>query len=344
MTAGKNNKSPENLKNEKGNKALIIKSILILAVLSGLQFLLIFTIGSNKLKQLDKNSLYNINITKILDLDFPSLNEDHINDILNKLKKDIKTKLGFNLSFKIRKTILINNYISSSDSLFDTDSAKAYFKKNQTYQLHLTKDMSWLELLLKKDLSKKLLSNYYKIKNPKNLKKVITQNFIKNFKKNILIRNNKGIPVFALPSKIPSSSSAYWSYIASHQSKSDFIISNSPIFFPSGKTPADAVSRGGMVNFMITDSRRSMQGSLILSYYSVLKQNYTTRIRKNILSELALQGFAMLLNRVSYDSDNTRSLLYPAFGYNYKRWYLNGRRKINEIKMEKLKDFGGDQL
>lgn len=321
----------------KRNRSFVVRAFAVLILLSALQFVLIFTLGDDSLRPLDRKQPYNLHVTRVLNLNFPYLTDAGFRDFLNLLARRIDEKLGFQVRFSLRRTVLIDNFIDTRNTFFETAMARSFFKRAQMVAGDWRSNFSWLDTMLRDPRQRALLEQHYGTNS--NLKQRIRKDFLRQMEKNVGIRDANGNPQFANANRIPASSSAYWALLVGSQKNSDFLVTNNPVFFPSIHLPPDAVTRGGLMITLLQAAERPLGGALACSLYPFLAVTPNPDAASptepvSVVAEAALQGFARLMLRRRLTLSGPDCLTYPLFGFDYEAWYRNGRRRLCNSKQE----------
>ena len=300
------------------NSRIVYIGIAVILLLSGLQFFLILTLGDDSLKPLARDRVHQVVVNRVIDMRFPSFREPVFRRFLARLSNRIVRRTGFRVSFLVKKTVLAENYISQEDTIFTTSAARDWFRKRGVeFPCRQGKNFDWLNAILGDPVKRKVLAVRYGRGATAALKKRVAEDFTRRFKKLRGMRDRYGKRYFDEGGCFRAAA-VCWAYLLSGQVNSDFIVSNAPVFYPSSVTPADAVTRGGLVYSLIANSRRSLQGVLLLSLYPV--HRLPAAKRAGVSVRLALQGFARLLLRRPFEVRNKKSLLYPVFGNGLQKW------------------------
>ena len=108
---------------------MVYLGVLVILLLSGLQFVLILTLGDDSLKPLERGKVYPLVVTRVVDLNFPSFDQKEFESYLSTLSNTIQRRLGYQVQFIVRKTVLVENYISADDMLFGSRAARKWFAR-----------------------------------------------------------------------------------------------------------------------------------------------------------------------------------------------------------------------
>jgi len=297
--------------------------VAVIFLLSGLQFFLILTPGDTSLKPVEPGRVHQVVVNRVIDMNFPSFDDGGFRQYLSQLSNRITRRLGFRVRFLIKKTVLVDNYISGDDMTCNSSAARDWFRRHSVSKPCWTgRRNDWLDVVLADPGKRAILAKHYKSRDLALLREKVKKDFLARFSHLANLKNRQGRKLYR-ESACFRAAAACWAYLLSGQVKSDFIVINFPVFYPSAVTPVDAVTRGGVIYSLIANSNRSLQGVLLMSLFSAHKFGTTGRLHAAV--RLSLQGFARLLLRRSFEIRDGRSLLYPVFGGNLKRWLATDR-------------------
>jgi hypothetical protein len=314
------------------NKKFIFSAILVLLLLSGIQFLLLFTVTGEKLKTLDPNETITIEVVQVIDLDFDFFSETEFQEILTALEREAQDKLGYTVTFAHARKVMSNEYADLQNIFIDTRAANAWFSSQLAVPKGWQTNFSWLDAIMQRPAARQILESHYGAQENDALTSAIRQDFTQRITDNLAILDNK--------EQEGLSSSAYWHYLLKEQSDGDLVICNIPIFYPSALTPVDAITRGGLQVSMIAASTRHLGGVIGLSSWPVLASQQTSRkIKQDIFTRMALQALARLLYRQEYALQPEGNLLYPMLGDDYFMWYTTSPGRLPENKPQPVKSF-----
>jgi hypothetical protein len=319
----------ENPGSRTGNRRVVLIGAMAIVLIAAVQFLLLFTVGNERLKPLDPQGEFQLQVTRVLDLDFPDLGEERFMAYLDRLRIAIKERIGYRVSFSVRKTILIDNFLAADDPVFDTGVARSWFRNQHSAIEDWQTNFRWLADLLDIPENLQVLAAHYGLRDRERLEGAVRVDFLERAARHLAITNLRGEPVFIGGRKLQSAASVFWAFLIANQSRSDLVIANGPVFFPSVQTPVDAVTRGGLVLTMLERSERPIQGSLAVSLYPLLAAPFSDETKRDdFLVQMSLQGFARLFLRRDLQTGDPASLLYPVFGDAYEEWHGSGNRGL----------------
>lgn len=316
---------------KRGNYRIVYLGIAAILFLGALQFLLILTLGDTSLKPLDKGKVHAISVTRVVDLGFPSLDKEAFDVYLSSLSNAIRTELGYTVAFTLRRTVLVDNFISADDMQFGSRAARNWFARYRAVDpCWQGADFGWLDLILQDARSRAVLERHYGTRGTA-LRERIIKDFSIRFRALAEMKDAAGRPVFTDKACFRAAAIC-WAWLLSSQLTSDFVVTNTPIFHPSAVTPAGAVTRGGLILSLLTGSKRPLQGVLAFSSFPVRDAG----MRERVL--YTLQGFARLLCRRPLSLAHEDGILYPVFGGRERQWAA-GKRRYYPSDTDILKEF-----
>jgi len=320
------------------NTRFILAAIAALLLLSAIQFLLLFTVTDEKLKPLDPKTKIQIEVVQVIDLDFSFFSEAEFQEILTNLGRDAQEKLGYELVFTQGRKIISDEYANPHDVFTDPKTADTWFSSQLAVSKGWQTNFAWLGAIMQQPASRRILESYYNAGEGA-LNSVIRRDFTEKIARHLEIRDMHGSPVFSDKRQQGLSSSAYWHYLLGKQADGDLVICNIPIVFPSALTPADAVTRGGLLTSMLAPSSRPLGGVAGLSCWPILAAQYPRKTALEIFERMALQALARLLHRQGYALQPEGNLLYPMLGEDYLSWYTHGTGRLAEDRPQPVKSF-----
>ncbi len=298
------------------NGKIIKTAIFVILMLSVLVIFLISNLSDKSYKLLDSKIKHRITIARVLDLRYLRLSEAGFILFLGNLEKSIKAELGYTVEFKFVKTVLVDNWLSASSDIFNTQAAKDWLRSQGAVTNATLSSYSWLKSSLDSKSNKQILSSYYNQ----------SDNLIDKIKKDFA---GKIILLFKLVPHLKKEkakiSAAYWSYFMANYVNVNFVVTNSPIFLPFNNIPVDAISRGGLVLNLLTKSKNKAGKSYLLSLYPIFRKLRTDKIGLNMASRIALQGFSSYLTGIPFSVDSS-SALYPPLGNDFLEWQNRKKR------------------
>jgi len=322
------------------NKKFILAAILVLLLLSGIQFLLLLTVTDESLKPLDPAAEITIEVVQVIDLAFAFFSENEFQDILAALEREALDKLGYKVVFVQARKVMSDEYADLQNIFIDPKAANAWFSSQLAVPRGWQTNFAWLDAIMQRPAARQILESYYGAHDNDSLMSIIRQDFNQKITRNLAIRDIHGTRVFDNQQQEGLSSSAYWHYLLKEQSDGDLVICNIPIFYPSALTPVDAITRGGLLTSMIAASSRHLGGVIGLSSWPLLASaQYSRETVRDIFTRMALQALACLLHRQEYTLQPGGNLLYPMLGDDYFLWYTTSPGRLPENKPQPVKSF-----
>ncbi|MDR2733450.1 MAG: hypothetical protein LBC99_02255 [Spirochaetota bacterium] len=323
-----------------GNQKLIALAILVLLLLSAVQFVFLLVIRAEKLPPLDPGTEIALEVVQVIDLKYSFFSETEFQEILDSIKRETKEVLGYEIVFTQVRKVMSDAYADLHNVFIDPKAADAWFSSQLAQEKGWQTNFAWLNAVLQHPVSRGILESFYGMEENAALSTAIKQDFTKKITGNLAIRDLRGSRVFDDKRQEGLSSVAYWHYLLGEQSDGDLVISNIPVFFPSAQTPADAVTRGGLAHSMIVSSARPLGGVIGLSSWPLLaRDDYSRETAQNIFSRIALQSIARLLLRQDYSREPEGNLLSPILGENYLLWYTQFSGRLAEDTPQPVKNF-----
>jgi hypothetical protein len=329
----------------RSNTKFILAAIFVLLLLSGIQFFLLFTVADEKLTLLDPTAKISIEVVQVIDIDYPFFSVQEFQEILTALEGEIRDKLGYEVVFEQGRRIISDEYANPEELFTDAKAANAWFSSQLAVLKGWQTNFAWLTSIMQRPGARQILETYYTPQDPQEgsaaLEQAIRQDFTQKISRLLEIRDLRGNRVFDDKEQEGLSSSAYWHYILGKQAEGDLVICNIPIFFPSALTPADAVTRGGLMTSMLTASARPLSGVVGLSSWPLLAapHNASRENAQAIFVRIALQALARLLYRADYMLEPPGNLLYPMLGEDYFSWYTHSPGRLAENLPQPVKKF-----
>jgi len=329
-------KTPE----KPGSRKLIFLAIVVLLLLSAIQFALLFIIRDENLSPLDPQSEIALEVVQVIDLKYAFFNETEFQEILDSLKREARELLGYEIVFTQVRKVMSDAYADLHNVFIDPKAADAWFSSQLAQEKGWQTNFAWLNVVLQLPVSREILASFYGTAENTALNAAIRQDFTKKIAGNLAIRDLHGNRVFDDKRQEGLSSVAYWHYLLSEQSDGDLVISNIPVFFPSAQTPVDAVTRGGLAHSMIAPSSRSLGGVIGLSSWPLLASGgYSRETAQKIFTRIALQSIARLLLRQDYSNSPEGNLLSPILDENYLLWYTEFSGRLAKDAPQPIKNF-----
>lgn len=297
--------------------------------LSNIIFLfLIFFLSCHKSNEpLNKNKLYNVNITYIKDDDIvgftPADFLDIFDDDLSKLTYDI---LGYNINYNLKNGIDNNKFYSDNRKIIieNADIFKRDFIdiKNIDYN-QLEKDILYS---LSNETSaniKKLFG--YEYGTPL---KLIAENIAPSYEQSIL--NVWNSPVNGRKELLDAErlfifTSLYWRIVANEFKDSSIVIVNMPLTSNYRGMTAKSIADGGFVDRIVCENNniKPCKSISIISTYQFLNSSLDNETLKTIFSYYIVQTIAMMFPKYDIHSDEKHSIMAEVNRFDYVNWYSN---------------------
>lgn len=309
----------------RSNRNFILGALGVILLLSALQFFLLHTVSSPNLKPLDPKNEIRLQVVRILDLDFPFQSDAEFSSYLKHLSETVKNKTGYTVVFEQNRKIISDEFSTAQDIFSDSKAADAWFSSQLAVSKGWQTNFTWLSPIIQNPASRRILEKYY---GTNDLTRRVTRDFTRKITSLINLTGPRGKRLFDTPRRQALSSTAWWHYLLGKQSEGDLVVANYPIFYPSALTPADAVTRGGLVTSMIAPSSRPIGAAIAVSSWPVYgRRQYHRDTAQKILGEISAQALARVLLRRGLELDKPLSLLYPVLGEDLNTWYNNGSRE-----------------
>lgn len=322
---------------QKNSRNFILGALGVIILLSGIQFLLLYTVRSPTLKPLDPKTEIRIQVVRILDLDFPFQSDAEFSSYLKLLAETVKRKTGYTVVFEENRKIISDEFSSGNDIFVDSKAAETWFSSQLAESRGWQTNFSWLKPILQNPASRTILETWY---GTNNTTKRIIKDFSKKIASMISMKGVRGKRVFDDPRRHITSSTAWWHYLLGKQSEGDLVVANYPIFYPSALTPVDAITRGGLVTSMLAPSSRPLGAAIALSSWPVYgRRQFHPETAQKIFVEVSAQALGRVLLRRGFDLENKQSLLFPILGEDLLKWYNKGSREPGKASSIPLQRF-----
>lgn len=303
--------------------------MLAVKYLSNIVFLfLIFFLSCQKSNEpLNKDKVYNVNITYIKDDSIVGFSPgdflDIFDDDLSKLTYDI---LEYKIKYNLKNGIDDNKFYEDNRKII-TENADIFKRdfidiKNIDYS-QLEKDILYS---LSNETSfniKKLFG--YEYGTPL---KQIAENIAPSYEQSILNVWNtpvKGRNELLDAKRLFIFTSLYWRIIANEFKDSSIVIVNMPLTSNYRGMSAKSIADGGFVDRIVVENNniKPCKSISIISTYQFLNSSLDNETLKNIFSYYIVQTIAMMFPKYDIHSDEKHSIMAEVNRFDYVNWYSN---------------------
>ena len=276
---------------------------------------------------LNKDKVYNVNITYIEDdgiisfepKDFIDIFDSDLSELTYKLlgykiKYTLKNGMTDKAFYRANRTTILNN-----SDLFKRDFIDI---RNIDYDV-LEKD---IEFSLSNETSVNIKKFFgYDYGTPL---KVISKNIAPSYVESILsiwnspVKNRNELLV---GNRFMIYTALYWRIIAEEFEDSAIVIVNMPITANYRGMSAKSIADGGFIDRLVVENNhiKPCKSTAIISIYQFLNSNLDNETIKKIFSYYVVQTIAMMFPKYDIHSEEKHSIMSEVNSFDYVNWYSN---------------------
>ena len=276
---------------------------------------------------LNKDKIYNVNITYVEDDNIIGFNPgdflDIFDDDLSKLTYDI---LGYKIKYNLKDGI--------DNDKFYRDNRKVIIENSDLFKRDFIDikniDYNQLENDILYSLSNETSANIkklfgYEYGTPL---KIIAENIAPSYEQSILnVWNSpvKGRKELLDAKKLFIFTALYWRIVANEFRDSSIVIVNMPLTSNYRGMSAKSIADGGFVDRIVCENNsiRPCKSISIISTYQFLNSGIDNEKLKNIFSYYIVQTIAMMFAKFDIHSDEKHSIMSEVNRFDYVNWYIN---------------------
>ena len=290
-------------------------------------FLIFFISCHESTEPLNKDKIYNVNITYVEDDNIIGFNPgdflDIFDDDLSKLTYDI---LGYKIKYNLKDGI--------DNDKFYRDNRKVIIENSDLFKRDFIDikniDYNQLENDILYSLSNETSANIkklfgYEYGTPL---KTIAENIAPSYEQSILnVWNSpvKGRKELLDAKKLFIFTALYWRIVANEFRDSSIVIVNMPLTSNYRGMSAKSIADGGFVDRIVCENNsiRPCKSISIISTYQFLNSGIDNEKLKNIFSYYIVQTIAMMFAKFDIHSDEKHSIMSEVNRFDYVNWYSN---------------------
>ena len=276
---------------------------------------------------LNKDKIYNVNITYVEDDNIIGFNPgdflDIFDDDLSKLTYDI---LGYKIKYNLKDGI--------DNDKFYRDNRKVIIENSDLFKRDFIDikniDYNQLENDILYSLSNETSANIkklfgYEYGTPL---KIIAENIAPSYEQSILnVWNSpvKGRKELLDAKKLFIFTALYWRIVANEFRDSSIVIVNMPLTSNYRGMSAKSIADGGFVDRIVCENNsiRPCKSISIISTYQFLNSGIDNEKLKDIFSYYIVQSIAMMFAKFDIHSDEKHSIMSEVNRFDYVNWYSN---------------------
>ena len=276
---------------------------------------------------LNKDKIYNVNITYVEDDNIIGFNPgdflDIFDDDLSKLTYDI---LGYKIKYNLKDGI--------DNDKFYRDNRKVIIENSDLFKRDFIDikniDYNQLENDILYSLSNETSANIkklfgYEYGTPL---KTIAENIAPSYEQSILnVWNSpvKGRKELLDAKKLFIFTALYWRIVANEFRDSSIVIVNMPLTSNYRGMSAKSIADGGFVDRIVCENNsiRPCKSISIISTYQFLNSGIDNEKLKDIFSYYIVQTIAMMFAKFDIHSDEKHSIMSEVNRFDYVNWYSN---------------------
>ena len=290
-------------------------------------FLIFFISCHESTEPLNKDKIYNVNITYVEDDNIIGFNPgdflDIFDDDLSKLTYDI---LGYKIKYNLKDGI--------DNDKFYRDNRKVIIENSDLFKRDFIDikniDYNQLENDILYSLSNETSANIkklfgYEYGTPL---KTIAENIAPSYEQSILnVWNSpvKGRKELLDAKKLFIFTALYWRIVANEFRDSSIVIVNMPLTSNYRGMSAKSIADGGFVDRIVCENNsiRPCKSISIISTYQFLNSGIDNEKLKDIFSYYIVQTIAMMFAKFDIHSDEKHSIMSEVNRFDYVNWYSN---------------------
>ena len=276
---------------------------------------------------LNKDKIYNVNITYVEDDNIIGFNPGYFLDIfdddLSKLTYDI---LGYKIKYNLKDGI--------DNDKFYRDNRKVIIENSDLFKRDFIDikniDYNQLENDILYSLSNETSANIkklfgYEYGTPL---KTIAENIAPSYEQSILnVWNSpvKGRKELLDAKKLFIFTALYWRIVANEFRDSSIVIVNMPLTSNYRGMSAKSIADGGFVDRIVCENNniKPCKSISIISTYQFLNSGIDNEKLKDIFSYYIVQTIAMMFAKFDIHSDEKHSIMSEVNRFDYVNWYSN---------------------